>query len=319
MTAPPDIQILLATYNRASDLRRTLEAFTQLNVAGITLQIVIVDNNSKDDTRSVVEAFTARLPIRYLHEPRPGKNCALNRALAEIPPGKLVVFTDDDVDPEPDWLNQVIAAADRWPDYHVFGGRIELRWPNDSIPLWARDPYIQEFVFSHHALEQPEGPYPPRLFPFGPNFWVRGDLFAGGRRFNEAVGPRPSNRIMGSETSILKEFADEGHTPIYVPAALVHHRIQPEHVSLDEVRRRAYRLGRQGPHVEGLCRRPLLERSPLVWRSLRIASLARGLLSYGISRLDPRAEPRLSRAIVALQIIGYNLESLRLARAARSE
>jgi GT2 family glycosyltransferase len=308
------IKILISTYDRAEELRRTLEAFTRIHATEIAWEIVIIDNNSKDSTPAVAESFAARLPLRYLFEPRPGKNCALNRALDEVPLGRLVVFTDDDVEPEPDWLRQIIEVSARWPNHKVFGGRTELLWPGESVPNWARDPYIQQIVFSRHVLDQPEGPYPPRLFPFGANYWVRGEVFAAGRRFNEAIGPRPENRIMGSETALIKQLVDEGHAPIYAPTAFVRHRIQPNQISIDEVHRRAYRLGRQGPHVEGLCRPALLARSRAAWSLLRASSLARGAALYAFSRFDPRENARLSRAIVGLQLIGYNLESLRLAR-----
>lgn len=313
-----DISVLIATFNRADDLRKTLEAFTLLDREGLAVEIVIVDNNSADATRQVVESFGNRLPLRYLFEPRPGKNCALNRALAEAPLGRLVVFTDDDVTPNPDWLKSIDAVSRRLPERSVFGGRVNVIWPDVEIPAWARDPYIEEIAFSRHDLRPDEGPYPDRVFPFGPNYWVRWEVLNGGRRFDESVGPRPTNRIMGSETTFLKKLADDGYPPIYTPFPVVGHRIQPFQVSAADVRRRAYRLGRQGPHVEGLCRRALLDQNPFLWSLLRVASLTRGAFEFGVAMLLlPTADPRIRRSAIALELIGYNVESLRLARSGR--
>src|SRR5687768_2828620 len=97
-----NISILIATHNRAKILRRTMKAMEALVRAGVSVEWVIVDNNSSDETRLVVESFRERLPLRYLFEPRPGKNYALNKALSEVELGDVVVFTDDDVTPNPD-------------------------------------------------------------------------------------------------------------------------------------------------------------------------------------------------------------------------
>ena len=87
-----DISVLIATYNRAEILRQTLQSMTKLNRDGLSVEFVVVDNNSTDHTKEVIKSFTDRLPIRYLFEPRPGKNCALNKALNEVSFGEISVI-----------------------------------------------------------------------------------------------------------------------------------------------------------------------------------------------------------------------------------
>ena len=115
-----DISILIATYNRADILRQTLENMTCLDRDGLSVEFVVVDNNSSDHTKEVIESFTDRLPIRYLFGAKPGKSRALNRALDKVPLGKIIVFTDDDIVPHKDWLTAIVSISNRWPDYSVF-------------------------------------------------------------------------------------------------------------------------------------------------------------------------------------------------------
>jgi len=52
-----DCSVIIATYNRARLLRQTLASLgTQVLPAGLDWEIVVVDNNSKDDTREVVDS-----------------------------------------------------------------------------------------------------------------------------------------------------------------------------------------------------------------------------------------------------------------------
>jgi len=64
------VTVLIATYNRAEILRETLEAMCRVERDKLAIEFVVIDNNSTDHTKEVVESFAERLPIRYLFEPR---------------------------------------------------------------------------------------------------------------------------------------------------------------------------------------------------------------------------------------------------------
>ena len=81
-TPNPDVSVILATYNRAEALRRTLCALCGLDTGGLSWQVVVADNHAAGSAREVCGAFADRLPIRYLLEPLRGKNRAIVAALA---------------------------------------------------------------------------------------------------------------------------------------------------------------------------------------------------------------------------------------------
>lgn len=99
------ISILIATFNRAADLRQTLASFESVAVPpGWDVELLVIDNASTDSTAEVVS--TCKLPnmtLRYRHEPIPGKSGALNGALAEID-SEIVLLTDDDVRVPENWV-----------------------------------------------------------------------------------------------------------------------------------------------------------------------------------------------------------------------
>jgi glycosyltransferase involved in cell wall biosynthesis len=83
--------VLLCTYNRAPLLATALESLRQVRCSTVfpweLLELLVVDNNSSDDTRGVVERAARRFPVplRYVFEPAQGKSYALKSGNREHP------------------------------------------------------------------------------------------------------------------------------------------------------------------------------------------------------------------------------------------
>src|SRR4051794_24523004 len=107
MTAAIRFSIVIATYKRAALLRDTLESLSRLQ-PGAAWEVIVVDNNSPDETRQVVEAAAPSFPVplHYVFEREQGRSAALNCGF-RVAQGDIVVTTDDDVRVEPDWLNHI--------------------------------------------------------------------------------------------------------------------------------------------------------------------------------------------------------------------
>ena len=104
------VSIVICTHNRAEHLRQTLSALAAVSVpAGMTAELVIVDNNSTDTTAEVIaEVIQKRrlsnlVSVRSVMEPKQGLSQARNRGMSEAQ-GDIFLFTDDDVRPPDDWL-----------------------------------------------------------------------------------------------------------------------------------------------------------------------------------------------------------------------
>src|SRR5512143_830758 len=104
------LTVAICTWNRSALLEQTLERMTRLVApSGCTWELLVINNNSTDATESVIARFEARLPIRGVFETQPGLSNARNRAVREAG-GEYVLFTDDDVLVDPDWLVAYNAA-----------------------------------------------------------------------------------------------------------------------------------------------------------------------------------------------------------------
>src|SRR5437868_9552297 len=136
--------VVIATYNRANDLRDTLTSLSRLRPDG-PWEVIVVDNNSPDGTRRIVEDAARAFPteLRYLFEGEQGRSPALNTGIRAAR-GEIIATTDDDVRVPVDWLNQAGAAIARL-DADYIGGRVLPIWggprpswlPNHGGKQWA--------------------------------------------------------------------------------------------------------------------------------------------------------------------------------------
>lgn len=102
-----DLSIIICTQNRGASLAKTLRAFDRVYIPpGWSPELIVVDNASTDDTASVVKGVRSKFTIHYLYEPKKGQSNARNAGLAAAT-GEVILFTDDDVIPSENWLEQM--------------------------------------------------------------------------------------------------------------------------------------------------------------------------------------------------------------------
>lgn len=176
----PSVSIIICTCNRSSELRETLSSLRVITIPeGWMVELVIVDNASSDDTRQVVmDAMPGSIPLMYVYEPRKGKSNALNSGLAHAS-GDVLLFTDDDVRPEVDWLIQLAKplldhSADAVQGSIQLASHLLRPWLTPSYAAWlavCESPSKQppELIganmgIGRHVLEKVPG-FDPELGP----------------------------------------------------------------------------------------------------------------------------------------------------------
>lgn len=133
----PGVSVVLCTFNRASLVGGALEALLDQEEGTPPYEIIVVDNNSTDRTREVVQRFAATGVVRYVHEPRQGLSWARNRGIA-VARAPLVGFTDDDVRVSRTWVRIVSQTFGAHPDVDLVGGKVEPQW-EERPPGWLAD------------------------------------------------------------------------------------------------------------------------------------------------------------------------------------
>lgn len=291
------LSVAICTWNRAALLERALEQMTRLAVpCEVAWELLIVNNGSTDATDAVIARYGYRLPIRPVREPRRGLSHARNRAV-EHAVGDYLLWTDDDVLVEEEWLCAYAEAFVRSPEAAVFGGPITPlfegtppAWITRTLPriggvFAARDLGVEPLALSVAG---------DRL-PYGANYAVR---MAEQRQlaYDPALGRRGSGALLGSEErELLAQLLESGAEGRWVPGARVRHIIPPERQTVRYLRAYCVGYGKYLRWKDGA-------RASGVWGLVRRAVVAE--FRYRLGRLGARPERWVEDLIVASEAWG---------------
>ena len=303
----PAMTVVFATRNRAASLVAVLECFARLIAPADGWKLVVVDNGSVDGTARLLGTYARRLPLTALSEPGSGKNRALNTALPHLE-GNLIILTDDDVLPNPDWLLRLQQAALDHPEASLFGGTVLPQWSRPR-PSWLTE-WAVPFSVLYAQQKRRAGPCSCEAI-FGPNMAVRSDVFRAGHRFSESVGPDQSRRVyaMGGETEFLRRAEAAGFAGWFAPEAIVRHIVRSEQLDESWILKRAYRYG-IGEGARYVARR--IKRGHASIRlpvGLRLRRLAYGAAA-GLTRLL-RPSPLRLRIRYKARVLAGTMDGLR--------
>ncbi|MDQ3420700.1 MAG: glycosyltransferase [Acidobacteriota bacterium] len=233
--------VLIATYNRAADLRDTLRSLAALRPDG-PWEVIVVDNNSPDDTRTVVESAVPQFPapLRYLFEQKQGRSPALNTGIAAAR-GEIIVTTDDDVRVPAEWLQSASRGLTELQCDYV-GGRVFPIWggprpawlPNHGGKQWA---VIALLDYGNEPIE-----FGARV-PLGVNMAFRREAFERAGGFDPETGRR-AGTLLGQE---VREWCirarKAGVRGFYVPSMRLEHIIPADRLNKSYFRRWFYWRG----------------------------------------------------------------------------
>lgn len=246
------VTVAICTWNRAKLLRVTLVALCQQELpAGVSWEVLVVDNNSPDDTAAVVQEFMGKLPLRYLFEGRQGKSYALNRVLDEST-SDWVVFTDDDVRLPTGWLGAYVratVAADS--DVAFLGGPVAPWFVTPPDPTLAEAFPEVRGGFCEVPIQADPEIHVDGILPVGANCALhRGRL--GNRRFDPRLGPTGGGRIIGEEHKMFRELLSNGLRGRWVADAGLEHYVIPARLKPGHLCRTFFDLGRMNVLTNGM-------------------------------------------------------------------
>jgi GT2 family glycosyltransferase len=247
MTAPR-ATVVVCCFNGAGELPKVLEALAAQTLHD-QLEVLVVDDGSSDGTADVARAHGVRVIV---HERNAGLAAARNTGWrsANAP---VVVFTDDDCRPAPDWLQRLLPAIEGDPGVIGAGGAVlgvdadslTRRYLQANNPLLPLESDLLESDGLAHRLwlyarrsvapQQPTGARDVSSV-VGANMAFRVETLKLAEGFDERF------HFGGEEEDLCRRLVLSGAGRLrFVPEALVIHEFEP---SLRDTLRRSKAYGR---------------------------------------------------------------------------
>lgn len=249
------VDVCVVSYRRPGGLLRLLSRLQELRLPepAPELRVVVVDNDSERSARPVCqEAQTwLRFPLVYALEKRRGIPQARNAALAiALESADWVAFLDDDEEPEPEWLAQLLRVQER-------SGADAVAGP--VLPLFEEPP--PAWIERGRLFEPARFATGTRLASaFTGNVLVRTRALAA----MDALFDERMALVGGSDDEFFRRFAGDGHAIVWADEARAHEWVPASRASLRWLLLRQLRVGTCTALVDRRLRRPPL--SP--WRHL---------------------------------------------------
>jgi GT2 family glycosyltransferase len=219
------ISVVIATYNRASLLRATLDQLSR-QVYEPGDEVIVVDNGSTDATPQVIAQAAQRFPVRLLamHETRNGKGPALNAGFGAAH-GSILALTDDDVLVADDWI-PTIREIFTEPSIALVGGRVDPNWERPA-PTWLHIERNGHFT----AMASPLGlqNYGPSAQPLGErtaigaNMAVRRTVYEHVGGVSALLSPQSGTLIRAEDHEFCVRVRAAGYRCEYRPQLHVRH------------------------------------------------------------------------------------------------
>lgn len=243
------VSIIIPTLNRADYLIDTLISVLNQSFPYEDYEIIIADNGSADNTKDVSEQVIASHlshQLRYVWEPEPGLLSGRHRGAQEAN-GEILVFIDDDIEADKDWLASIMNAFED-PSVHLVGGRnlpkyesappkwIEGFWEKHEYGRWCGWLSLLDFGDKIREIDP--------TFIWGLNFAIRKKTLFQLGGFNPDIVPKELQRFQGDgETGLSLKIKEKGLKAIYCPKALVWHNVPNSRMTLKYFEKRAYYQG----------------------------------------------------------------------------
>jgi len=275
----PIFSVIVATRNRRQSLGRFLDALRALPKQP-SWELIIVNNASIDGTARLLSSGVQDLPIVVIKEDLPGKSRALNSALKHAR-GEILLFTDDDVVPDRNWLTALYKGSLEYPSANVFGGRIVV--DHKRIPRWIAKSYnLKTILTSEQDLGSDIRWFAEDQYPMGPNLAVRRRLIdQGSAAWPLNLGPGTKIPVGDERAFLMQVSHPESQDRLYIPDSIVRHQLKGRQLGFVSALTRSFLGGyaaglvtRTGVHSKRKKKGALAT----AWQRLRKASSSRELI-----------------------------------------
>lgn len=238
------LSLIIATYNRAQSLLRTLRSVVSQSAAPELWECIVVNNNSTDNTAEVFACFAAEnqgFDLKMVTETKQGLSNARNAGITASK-GEYVAIVDDDETLESSYIESYIEFFDSFPTAMAAGGAVRAEYESHR-PRWMSH-YTERMIANPIDLDVVVTLFPSSRVPAGGNMAFRREIFDRVGLFNPRLGRNGQSLIGGEENDLFARLRAAGELLYFVPNAAIYHHIPDAKLTDEYFDRLSYNVGR---------------------------------------------------------------------------
>jgi glycosyltransferase involved in cell wall biosynthesis len=231
------LDVIVPTYNRQDLLPLSLNSLFAAEIpTGLEVAVTVVDNNSTDGTRQVIESFKERFGnrIQYCFEKQQGRSHALNAGITATS-GDLVGIIDDDEEVDPTWYKAAFEAFST-RDLDFIGGPYIPHW-SITPPEWLPREYggVVGWVDGGEKEVPFDRNYPGILM--GGNAVLKRSILEKVGLYTTWLGRTDKGLLTGEDEELYGRLLASGAKGMYLPHLMIYHHITQERLTKSYFRR----------------------------------------------------------------------------------
>jgi GT2 family glycosyltransferase len=222
----PRVSIVIPAYNKLEFTRKCLRAL-EANTPSRLYETIIVDNASTDGTEEFLKQTST--PVRTIrNQANQGFARACNQGAAAAQ-ADLVLFLNNDTEPQPGWLEPLLQILDRDSDVAAAGSK--LLYPDNTIQhagiLIVEDHPSADLLVAVNAHQGRPSDFPLANHPLTVQALTAACLLVRTSAFREAGGFDEEYWNGYEDVDLCFRLRDKGWRLVYEPASvLIHHESQ---------------------------------------------------------------------------------------------
>ncbi|MEJ7607568.1 MAG: glycosyltransferase [Bryobacteraceae bacterium] len=206
----PLVSIVIPTHGRPEKLWNCLQAIGEVEYPSDRFEVIVVDDGSSVAVENSVKSFGESFPLRVLRQDNRGPAVARNTGMRSAA-GSLIAFTDDDCQPDRNWLRQLAESHQRNPDA-ALGGQVRNAL-SDRICSEASQLLVDYLYEYYGSLSN------------GSGFFTSNNLAFPAKTLTDLGGFDETFPLAaGEDREICDRWTRGGRQLLYVPEAIVYHR-----------------------------------------------------------------------------------------------
>ncbi len=151
--APRLLSVIFPVFNEAATVEKSLVGVLTKEIPNVDIEVIVVESNSTDGSRAIVERYRHHRRVRLILEDRPrGKGFAVRTGLQHAR-GEVVLFQDADLEYDVDDYDELVAPLFELRQNFVLGSRHNSRGEAWKIRHFAKEPVVSALTnVAHVAL-----------------------------------------------------------------------------------------------------------------------------------------------------------------------